>query len=203
MPLYKVEAINLKSSKFGEADKLITLFTRTKGKLKAVARSACKAASTFGGRLEPLAYNSLLLAKGRNLDILSQAQTVESFHAIREKEKPLKAGLYMAKLIDSYLDEGMIEPDLFLLLLESLRSLKSGVMPQLVTRIFDIRFADIEGFLPFDQFVGEARDFVGGAISGKISTAGVSKMSIREVDRVLMPCLCDHLGKDIRIWKSQ
>ena len=203
MPLYKVEAINLRSTKFGEADKLVTIFTRTKGKLKAVARSACKSGSTFGGRLEPLAYNSLLLAKGRSLDILSQAQTIESFHSIREKEKSLKAGLYMSKLIDCYLDEGMIEPELFSLLLESLRSLKSGAMPQLVTRVFDIRFADIEGFLPCDKFLGEARAFVVGAITGKLSGARVSKGSIREVDRVLMPCLCDHLGKDIRIWKNQ
>ena len=203
MPLYKVESINLKSTKFGEADKLLTLFSKTRGKIKAIAKSASKPGSKFGGRLEPFAYNRMLLAKGRNLDILSQAQTIDTFHKIRESEKALKAGLYMAKVIDCYLEDGMTEEDLFELMLGCLFMLKDGVMPQLVTRIFDIRFADIEGFLPSKDFSPGARIFVDGIRSGARIVHKFTKGDIREIDRVLIPCICDHLGKDIRIWKSQ
>jgi len=202
MPLYKVESINLKSTKFGEADKLLTLFSRSRGKIKAIAKSASKPGSKFGGRLEPLAYNSMLLAKGRNLDILSQAQTIETFHKIREGEKSLRAGLYMAKIIDWYLEDGMAETSLFNLILDCLYMLKQGVMPQLVTRIFDVRFADIEGFLPSKEFSPAARGFVDGIKSGDPFCHKFTKGDIREIDRVLIPCLCEHLGKDIRIWKS-
>ena len=61
--------------RLGEADKLMTFFTRSHGKVGAVAKSALKAGSRFGGRLELFAYNAILLAKGKNLDLVSKLET--------------------------------------------------------------------------------------------------------------------------------
>ena len=69
MAAYKSKAISLKTKPFAEADKLVTLFTRDHGKIRAIAKGARRVPSRFGGRVEPFTYSDCFIAKGRNLDI--------------------------------------------------------------------------------------------------------------------------------------
>jgi DNA repair protein RecO (recombination protein O) len=69
--LYKDEGIVLKTIKLGEADRIVTLFTRRNGKVRAVAKGVRKTKSRFGGRLEPFTRVALLVYQGRNLDTSS------------------------------------------------------------------------------------------------------------------------------------
>ncbi len=203
MPLYKTEAINLKSMRLGEADKLMTLFTRSHGKIGAVAKSALKSGSRFGGRLELFAYNNILLAKGKNLDIVSQIETIDMFHRIRENEQSLQAALYISKMTVSFLEERVRHDGLFDLVIECLNLLKSGVTPAIVTRIFDVKFADIEGVLPIAKFPEDSMQCVMYLRGGIFDAGRFSAKQLRDVDEVLALCLSDHIGKDIRSWKSQ
>lgn len=201
MSSYKTEAINLRSLKFSESDKLIHVFTRERGKVPAVAKSARKPTSKYGGRLEILGYNQLLLASGRNLDIITQAETVESFHRVRESESSLNAGLYMAKVLYYFLEERVPNEPLFNLLLGCLRLLKRGEDPATVTRSFDIRLADIEGFLPVERFPHDLRDRIGDIRSGSSSSV-LSKEEMSVVDLVLVPGISEHVGRDVSLWKA-
>ena len=81
MPLYRDEAVVLRTAKLGEADRIITLMTRNHGKVRAVAKGIRRVKSRFGGRLEPFMRVDLLIAQGRSLDVISQAESVSSWGA--------------------------------------------------------------------------------------------------------------------------
>jgi DNA repair protein RecO (recombination protein O) len=148
MPYYKTEAIVIKSQPFLEADKLITLFTKNHGKIRAIAKSARKTSSKFGARLEIFTYLDCFIAQGRNLDIISQVETKESFYRLREDEEKIKAGAYLLKLVDKSTTEGIHNEPIFELLLRSLKLLKIGVPESTVKKIFEIKLMEIEGFFP-------------------------------------------------------
>ena len=77
--VYRCEAVVLRQRRLGEADRILTLYTPQLGKLDAVAKGVRKQTSRKAGHLEPFTLTALLVAGGRNLDIITQAETVESF----------------------------------------------------------------------------------------------------------------------------
>ena len=76
MSLYRDEAIVLRTHKLGEADRIVTLLTRSHGKVRAVGKGVRRTSSRFGSRLEPFMHVDLQLSTGRNLDIVTQAETL-------------------------------------------------------------------------------------------------------------------------------
>ena len=90
VPLYRDEAIVLRTHKLGEADRIITLLTRQHGRVRAVAKGVRRTTSRFGSRLEPFTHVDLQLAEGRNLDVITQAETIEPFPAhLGDRLRPL------------------------------------------------------------------------------------------------------------------
>ena len=81
MRLYRDEAIVLRTHKLGEADRIITLLTRQHGRVRAVAKGVRRTTSRFGSRLEPFTHVDLQLAEGRNLDVVTQAETLDAVRA--------------------------------------------------------------------------------------------------------------------------
>lgn len=81
MPLYRAEAVVLRTHKLGEADRIITLLTRDHGRIRAVAKGVRRTSSRWGSRLEPFNHVDLQLAEGRNLDVITQAETISPFGA--------------------------------------------------------------------------------------------------------------------------
>ena len=76
--LYRDTAVVLRTYKLGEADRIVVLLTEGHGKIRAVAKGVRKTTSKFGARLEPMSHVRLLLSQGRELDIVSQAEAVET-----------------------------------------------------------------------------------------------------------------------------
>lgn len=81
MPLYRAEAVVLRTHKLGEADRIITLLTRDHGRVRAVAKGVRRTSSRWGSRLEPFSHVDLQLAEGRNLDVITQAEMISPFGA--------------------------------------------------------------------------------------------------------------------------
>ncbi|AIC91641.1 DNA repair protein RecO [Bifidobacterium coryneforme] len=79
MAIYRDEGLVLKTTKLGEADRIITILTREHGKIRAVAKGVRRTKSRFGSRLEPFMRVDLLIAQGRNLDIVSQASSLATY----------------------------------------------------------------------------------------------------------------------------
>jgi DNA repair protein RecO (recombination protein O) len=145
MPAYRAKAISLKSSPFAEADKLVTLFSREQGKLRAVAKSARRIPSRLGGRVETFTYADYFIARCKSLDIISQCEVLETFQSVRDDASALNVGLYFLKLVDAGTAEGQCNPELFDLLLKGLLRLKMKEPPRTVERRFERAFMKIEG----------------------------------------------------------
>jgi DNA repair protein RecO (recombination protein O) len=96
---YKATGINLKVQAFGESDRIITVLTREFGIIKAIAPGARKHHSSLGGRSGMFVVNELLVAKGRSLDKITQAQTVKSYPGLAKDLGKLAASQYLAELV--------------------------------------------------------------------------------------------------------
>jgi len=122
---YSSEAIILKRSDLGEADRIITLFTPYKGKFHAVAKGARRPVSKLAGHLDLLNRSQLQLALGRNLDIVTQAEVRENFLRLRSELWHMTCGFYLAELVDRFVEERVPHADIYGLLLQTLRYLEA------------------------------------------------------------------------------
>jgi DNA repair protein RecO (recombination protein O) len=96
---YKATGINLKAIPIGENDRLITMLTREHGLIKAIAPGARKSKSSMGGRSGLFMVNDLLIAKGRSLDKITQAETIISYAKLIGDLGKLAASQYLAEIV--------------------------------------------------------------------------------------------------------
>jgi DNA repair protein RecO (recombination protein O) len=147
MGLYRDEGIVLRTHKLGEADRIVSLLTRGRGKVRAVAKGVRKTKSRFGARLEPPTHVQLLLYEGRELDIVTQAETLDHFRAIRDDLERLTRAVSMLEVADQLGLEGEANPGLYEMLLGALRAL-AGHSGPLVVPAFYLKVLALEGFRP-------------------------------------------------------
>ena len=151
MPLYRDEAIVLRTHKLGEADRIITLLTRNHGRVRAVAKGVRRTTSRWGSRLEPFTHVDLQLAEGRNLDTITQAETLTPFSGeIGLDYERYTAGTVMLETADRLVVEER-QPSLqqFLLLVGGLRAMASGERgPNQVLDSFLLRSLAVSGYAP-------------------------------------------------------
>ena len=121
---YKATGINLKSAPIGESDRVLTVLTREFGLIRAVAPGVRKQRSSIGGRSELFVVNELLIAKGRSLDKITQASTVESYPGLSRNLGKLCAAQYLAELAIASALSDEPQEELFLLLGEHLSRLE-------------------------------------------------------------------------------
>ncbi len=146
---FRVDAVVLRHSDYGEADRLLTLFTRQLGKTRAIAKGARKIASRKAGHIEPFTYAKLQLAQGRDMLILTQADTVEAYQPLREDLILTSHASYVLELLDRFTYQDETENSvLFRLLTETLSRLASKADPWLVIRYYEMRLLDHLGFRP-------------------------------------------------------
>ena len=139
----------LRHSDYGEADRLLTLYTRQLGKTRALAKGARKIASRKAGHIEPFTHVKLQLAKGRDMLILTQADTVDAYLPLREDLILTSHASYVMELLDRFTYEEEIEsPSTLRLLTDTLSRLASKSDPWLVIRYYEMRLLDHLGFRP-------------------------------------------------------
>jgi DNA repair protein RecO (recombination protein O) len=151
VPLYRDEAIVLRTHKLGEADRIITLLTRHHGRVRAVAKGVRRTTSKFGSRLEPFTHVDLQLAEGRNLDIVTQAETRSAFSAgLGADYERYTAGTAMLETAERLVSEEK-QPSLqqFLLLVGGLRAMAAGEhSPGQVLDSYLLRSLSVAGYAP-------------------------------------------------------
>ena len=147
MALYRDRGVVLRTYKLGEADRIISFVTERHGKVRAVAKGVRKTKSKFGSRLEPTSHVALQLYEGRELDIVTQAESVDHFKSIREDLDRLSKAVTMLEAVDQLSMEREDNPDLYRMLLGALRSLDDTNSP-LVVAAFHWKLLAQEGFRP-------------------------------------------------------
>jgi DNA repair protein RecO (recombination protein O) len=146
--VYSTPAIVLRQRKLGDTDKIVTLYTANFGKVDATAKGVRRLTSRLAGNVEPLSHGSFMLAHGRNLDIITQVQSIETFQPLREDLSRLSHALYAAELIDRGTEERSENFALYRLLLDTLRRLSQDNDLDLVLRFFEISLLDKLGYRP-------------------------------------------------------
>jgi DNA repair protein RecO (recombination protein O) len=151
VPVYRDEAVVLRTQKLGEADRIVTLLTRRHGRVRAVAKGVRRTGSKFGSRVEPFMHVDLQLYEGRSLDAITQAETVEPYgERIAADYGRYTAGTAILETAERLSAEER-EPSLrlFLLVVGALRSLAdSAHTPTLVLDAFILRALAIAGYEP-------------------------------------------------------
>lgn len=145
MGLYREEAVVLRTFRLGEADRIVVLFGVNRGKIRAVAKGVRKTKSRFGGRLEPTNRLALMLYEGRpgaagggrnHLEIITQAETVERFPAVRADLDRLAKASSLLEAVDGVSVERHGDRRLYAMLLGALRALAQANSALLVPAFF-------------------------------------------------------------------
>jgi len=146
---FRVDAVVLRHADWGEADRLLTLYTRERGKMRAIAKGARKIRSRKAGHLEPFTRVTLQLARGHDLYIVTQADTLDAFLPIHENLVKTGHAAYIVELLDRFTYEDESENyNIFRLLTEALSRLEKDVDPWLAIRYYEVRLLDLLGYRP-------------------------------------------------------
>jgi DNA repair protein RecO (recombination protein O) len=150
LPVQKTRAIVLRYHSLGEADRIVTFYTRDFGKIRAVARGVRKVKSRLCGRLEILTCGDLVFFErvDKDLHVVNSFDIVESFQVLREDLLRMAYCSYLAELIQHVESLGIPSSDTFELVLDIMFMMKTTDDPEMVARTFEIRLLTSAGFSP-------------------------------------------------------
>jgi DNA repair protein RecO (recombination protein O) len=146
--LYRTEAIVLKRSDFGEADRLLTVFTPSRGKVRLIAKGVRKPTSRKSGHVELFTRVNLLVAVGRNLDIVTQAEALEYYRPLREDLLRATYAYYVAELLDAFAAERDENPQQYILIRDALGWLCQTNSLPLAARYYELHLLSLAGYQP-------------------------------------------------------
>src|SRR5512138_511849 len=127
--LYRIEAIVMHRSDVGEADRLLTVLSRERAKLRLNAKGARKVGSRKAGHVELFVRSKMLVARGRGeIDIVSQVETIDAYRGLREDLTRSTYAHYAVELTDAFAEEGSEQPELFDLLAAALKWIETTAM---------------------------------------------------------------------------
>ena len=145
---YQCEGLIIQKSPMGEADLLVTLFTKEHGKLRAVARGARRSTSKMVGHLEPLTQIRISVAHGRNLDHITQGQVIENFAALKSDLVAITKGQYVAELVAGFASEASPNQPFYNLAVEVLQNIGLHPESEWPLRFFELQLLRVSGLMP-------------------------------------------------------
>lgn len=143
---YKTVGIVLNQKNFFEADRLLTIFSLHHGKLKLLAKGVRKLSSRKRGHLELFSHAKIVCAKGKNLDLIIEAETVNHFPRLRQNLNRVRIAYLLSELVNDLTAENQEHADVFNLLLSHLIQLNSPVAPQNLIFNFEKSLLELLGF---------------------------------------------------------
>jgi len=132
----------------GEADRLLTVMTRDRGKVTLLAKGVRRPASRKAGHIEPFTHVQLLVARGKSLDLVTQAETVAAYRPLRDDLLRSAAASYVVEMLDRFSPDEAGGPAAYALLCETLARLCVVPAPDVVLRYYDLRLLEIMGYRP-------------------------------------------------------
>lgn len=147
MSLFRDRAVVLRSIRLGEADRIVSMMAEEHGKIRAVVKGVRKTKSRFGSRLEPITHVAVLCWKGRELDVVTQAEVIDHFRSIRESLERVGRATAMLEAVDQVAQEGHSSPRLYQMLVGALRVLAESDSDVVVAAFF-WKLLELEGSGP-------------------------------------------------------
>lgn len=146
--LVRTEAVVLRRHDLGEADRIVTLYTASAGKLRAVAKGVRRPTSRLGGHLELFTRCQVMLARGRNLDLITQVETVDPHLGIREDLWRAGLAYYAAETLDRLTEDRGDTPPIYPLLVHTLDRIATSRRPNHALHYFLLHLLGILGYRP-------------------------------------------------------
>ncbi len=148
MKLLRTQAIVLKGMDLGEADRILTMFTREKGKMRIVANGVRRTRSTLAALVQPFTYNNIVIYMGSSIPRLQQGELLDAFLPLREDLLRMAYGSYVLELIDKLLGDEDAQEEVFNLLLITLQLIKEKGPQDVLLRRFELILLSILGYQP-------------------------------------------------------
>ena len=145
---YRSQGIVLRQYPLGEADRILSILTPGKGKVRAVAKGVRRPLSRLRGHVDLTNLIEFSAAYGRNLDIVTEAQARDDHPLVRSDLPRLSQALYACEIADSFAQEGVPSGDVFGLLVAVLDALGEIADPWLLARWYESRMLELTGFRP-------------------------------------------------------
>jgi DNA repair protein RecO (recombination protein O) len=146
--LYRTEAVIVRRMDYGEADRILTLYTPHYGKLRVIAKGVRKMTSRLAGHLELFMRAHLMLATGRTFDVVTSAQIVEPYRQVREDLPRVSYAYYVAELLDKLTVDDEENRPAYDLLVATLHALDTTAVPDLVVRSYELHLLGFMGYRP-------------------------------------------------------
>ncbi len=169
---YQTEAIIIKKTRLGEADRILTLYTPHLGKIQAVAKGVRRPRSKLSGHLELLTHSMVSLARGRNLATITGSQTINSFLPLKSDLQLASCALYAIELVNQFTADHIENYPLFQLLLNIMRQLCQSGNNELLLHHFELHLLDKVGYRPQLQQCVSCHSPLTPAINSFCSSAG-------------------------------
>lgn len=147
MPTYKTQGIIIKRKNYGEADRLLTLYTQNDGKIVVIAKGVRRSKAKMVGHTELFYLQNFQLAEGKTWDIVAGAEIIKDFANIRSKSKLTNRAYFLAELVDSLTHESEPHKEIFDLLQSSLTKLDRE-RNKLVLAYFSFKILSFLGHKP-------------------------------------------------------
>ena len=146
--LEKCEGIVIRTTDYGETNKILTIYTREAGKIGGMARGAKKPSSRLSGISQLFTYGYFLMQTGRGLGTVQQGEMISSLRSIREDIFKTAYASYIVELLDKATEEKQPNPYLFELLYQSLNYIHEGLDMDIVANIFEMKMLAVLGLYP-------------------------------------------------------
>ncbi len=146
--LYSVSAVVIRQRELGEADRILVLYTRERGKVSAVAKGIRRSRSRLAGSLQLFSLVEVQLAAGRSLEVITQARSGTAFHNLGSDMTRFAHASYVAELLDTLTEEGLADPYLYDLLVDTLQGLDAGGDPSTLRHAFELKTLGQLGYGP-------------------------------------------------------
>lgn len=171
MKFFKTEGVILKRTNFGETDRVLTLFTKHFGKIRVLARGIRKISSKKSGNLELFNQVRISVAKGRNFDIVSEVETLNSFKHWRKNLKKVAFAFRLCELVDKLTVEEAENKEVYEILVNYLSNLSSIYNYQSAIDNFSLSLLQALGFWPRGKSTGNTNldYFIENLINKKLS----------------------------------
>jgi DNA repair protein RecO (recombination protein O) len=198
----ETEAILLRLTDFGEADRIVTAFTLDHGKLQGIARGAKRSRKRFAGALDPFAHLKLQLQPGKGLATLLSADIIGIFPGIRNDLAKIGTAAYACELVDRLTPDEEPNPRLFRLLHCYLQRLDSAPLSPSDRRFFAVNLLKILGYQPELEVRGvsqETASLLARAMqTGRFGAVIFPDQLLREADLLLNPAIDLHLDRELK-----
>src|ERR1700694_95554 len=149
MPVYSAEAVVLRKVDYGEADRILTIFTRERGKLPAIAKAVRRAKSRMSGQLDVFSHGHMLLAEGKRMDVITQFQRITRNGGLASDLPRAAAGAVVVEVADKVLEERHPQPELFEMIVDALELLSDpAISPRMELSDFLMRVLVELGYAP-------------------------------------------------------